>query len=220
MKQRLLETVGRSARLKVLNELKRTPTGMAVAELAGRLGMSYMGVKDLCIDLEKRGLLDTRRQPATIGRPLMLYRLTANAHELFPTASNALTIHLLEASQKLYGPSAPEKLLLVTFQRKAEEYQRRLKGTSLRERAKSLAALRDEDGHMTEWQPDADGEMRILEHHSPILDVLRAFPLVGKLETDLFSRLLKVPVRREEASASGLFCLTFSIQRPADESLG
>ncbi len=90
-RQRLLETVGRSARLKVLNELKRTPHGLPVAELAERLGMSYMGVKDVCTDLQKRGLLDTWRQPQKLGRPHMLYRLTQRAHDLFPTASNAMT---------------------------------------------------------------------------------------------------------------------------------
>ncbi len=210
MKQRLLETVGRSARLKVLNELKRSPKGLPVAEIAGRLGMSYMGVKDLCTDLEKRGLLDTWRQPAKLGRPQIFYRLTGNAHELFPATSNALTIQLLQAAQKLYGPSAAEKLLLVTFQAKADAYQRRIKGTTAAERAAELARLRDEDGHMTELRLDeASGEISIVEHHSPLLDVLRAFPLVAKLESDLFSRLLKVPVRREESAVSGLFCVTF-----------
>ncbi len=210
MKQRLLESVGRSARLRVLNELKRTPKGLPVGELATRLGMSYMGVKDLCIDLETRGLLDTWRQPVRHGRPLMLYRLTGKAHDLYPTASNPLTIEVLDAAQKLYGASAPEKLLLVTFQKKHEEYERRLAGQSLAARAESLARIRDDEGHMVEWQPPNEtGELRIIEHHSPILDILRAFPLVGRLEADLFQRLLKVPVQREEACASGLFCVTF-----------
>lgn len=215
MKQRLLESVGRSARLKVLNELKRTPAGLPVGDLAARLGMSYMGVKDLCTDLEKRGLLDTWRQPVQFGRPHMLYRLTAKAHELYPAASNALTIELLEAAQKLYGVSAPEKLLLLTFQKMAEGYQQRLKGDSLAQRAEHLARLRDEDGYMTEWQPAGDGgEMRIVEHHSPILDVLRAFPIVAKLEADLFHRALRAQVLREESSVSGLFCAIFSLREP------
>ena len=120
LKQRLIEQVGRSARLNVLNELKRTQ-GLPVADLATRLGMSYMGIKGLCIDLEKRGLVDTWRLPQKVGRPQMVYRLTQKAHDLFPTTSNAATIDLLEASQKLYGPAAPEKLLLLLFQKKTEE---------------------------------------------------------------------------------------------------
>jgi predicted ArsR family transcriptional regulator len=210
-RQRLLETVGRSARLKVLNELKRTPHGLPVADLAGRLGMSYMGVKDLCIDLEKRGLLDTWRQPQKLGRPHMLYRLTARAHELFPAASNALTIELLEAAHQLYGAAAPEKLLHITFQRQAEQWRERLRGETVRERAESLVRLRDAAGHMSELQTGEQGELRIVEHHSPILDVLHAFPLVAKLESDMIQRLLGAPVRREEAGVSGLYQVTFWI---------
>ena len=71
-----------------MNELKRTQ-GLCVADLAVRLGMSYMGIKGVCLDLEKRGLLDTWRSPQPLGRPLMLYRLTERAHDLFPTTSTA-----------------------------------------------------------------------------------------------------------------------------------
>jgi predicted ArsR family transcriptional regulator len=212
MKQRLLETVARSARLRILNELKRTPSGLAVGDMATRLGMSYMGVKDLCVDMEERGLLDTWRLPQKVGRPQMLYRLTTKAHELFPTASNEFTIDLLEAAQKLYGPSAPEKLLLVAMQRKADEYAGKLRGQTLPERAASLAALRDRDGHMSGVQSaESERALAIVEHHSPIFDVLRAFPIVAKLEADLFARLLGAPVRREETGVSGLYCATFWI---------
>src|SRR4051794_2788023 len=100
--------------------------------------MSYMGVKGICLDLHKRGLLDTWRQPQKLGRPLLLYRLTQRAHDLFPTTSNEMTIHLLEAAQKLYGPAAAEKLLLTLFQRQAEQYARRLNGDTVSERAKWL----------------------------------------------------------------------------------
>ena len=193
--------------MKIINELKRTQ-GLPVRDLADRLGMSYMGVKDMCVDLEKRGFLDTWRQPQRIGRPLMLYRLTQRAHELFPVASNPMTIELLESAQKLFGSAAPEKLLLLVFQRKTEHYQARLKGDAVAERAKWLARLRDHEGHMSGCEIVA-GEIRIVEHHSPILDLLRAFPLVARLEADMVARLLGTPVRREENSASGLFCATF-----------
>ena len=210
MKQSLIQQVGRSARLRVLNELKRTQ-GLCVGDLADRLGMSYMGIKGVCLDLEKRGLLDTWRQAQKVGRPLMLYRLTQRAHDLFPTASNEMTIQALEAARKLFGPSAPEKLLLVVFQQKTEHYQSRVKGETPAERAKWLARLRVHDGYMSECEIDEQGGVRIVEHHSPILDVLRAFPLVARLETDLFQRLLGTAVEREETTASALFRVTFHI---------
>ncbi len=208
MKQRLIEQVGRSARLRVLNELKRTQ-GLCVKDLAARLGMSYMGIKGICLDLEKRGLLDTWRSPRGVGRPQMLYRLTERAHDLFPTTSNAMTIDVLTAAQKLFGAAAAEKLLLVAFQTKSGDYAARLKGDTLAERAAALARLRDHDGYMSAFGEGKDGPPLIVEHHSPILDLLREFPLIARLEAEMFQRLLGVPVRREEACAGGLFRATF-----------
>ena len=182
-----------------------------MADLAERIGMSYMGVKGICLDLQKRGLLDTWRAPQKIGRPHLLYRLTQRAHDLFPTTSNALTIEALEAARKLFGPSAPEKILLVVFQQKTEQLRTRLKGETLAERAKWLARLRDHDGHMATCETDESGAARIVEHHSPILDLLRSFPLVARLESEMFERLLGVAVRREETCASGLYRADFHL---------
>lgn len=220
VKQRLLETVGRSARLKVLNELKRTPDGLPVGALAERLGMSYMGIKDLCVSLHRGGLLNTWRQPQKLGRPHLLYRLTDQANELFPSACNPLTIELLQASQKLFGTAAADKLLMVTFQRKAEQMEPRLRDGTLAERAATLARLRDQEGCMSGLAPAGESAtLRIVEHHSPILDVARAFPIVAKLEAELFSRLLRTPVRREESGVAGLFCATFHLSRDGSPAM-
>jgi len=210
MKQRLIQQVGRSARLRVLNELKRTQ-GLCVTDLAERIGMSYMGAKGVCLDLQKRGLLDTWRQPVKIGRPQLLYRLTQRAHDLFPTESNTLTLEALEAARKLFGPTAPDKLLLVVYQKRTEQYLAKLKGEAPAERAKWLARLRDHDGYMAECETDESGAVRIVEHHSPVLDILREFPLVAKLESDMFQRLLGTPIQREETNASGLYCAIFRL---------
>ncbi|HEY3901605.1 MAG TPA: hypothetical protein VGM54_23540 [Chthoniobacter sp.] len=213
MKQRLLQQVGRSARLRVLNELKRTQ-GLCVADLAQRIGMSYMGAKGVCVDLEKRGLLDTWRQPQKVGRPHLLYRLTQRAHDLFPTESNTLTLETLDAARKLFGPTAPDKLLLVVYQKRAEQYLTKLKGDTPADRAKWLARLRDHDGYMAECETNANGLVEIVEHHSPVLDILREYPLVAKLEADLFQRLVGTPIEREETSASGLYRVVFRLSAP------
>ena len=182
-----------------------------MSDLAERIGMSYMGTKGICLDLEKRGLLDTWRQPQKIGRPLLVYRLTQRAHDLFPTASNDLTIELLEAARKLFGAAAPEKLLLVVFQQKTENYLAKLRPGSLQERATWLARLRDHDGHMAECITEENGAVKIVEHHSPVLDVLQAFPLVARLETEMFQKILGVTVIRVETVVSGVYCATFEI---------
>lgn len=211
MNQKLISEIGKSQRLAIINRLKRTQ-GMSVKEIAAQLGMSYMGIKQHCVDLQKGGYLDTWRRPKPVGRPELIYRLTQRAHELFPVASHAMAIDLLDAAGRLYGPAAAEKLLFTIFQRKAEHYRAKLKGNTLAERARALAKLRDAEGCMADMEGVENGSsLRIVESHSPILDVLRAYPIVARLEAELFQRVLGTGVRREEKSAGGLYRCIFHL---------
>src|SRR5467141_4942907 len=114
MNQRLLAEIGRTQRLEILNSLKRTK-GMSVNELVDKMGMSYMGIKQHCLTLQRDGYLDTWRRPQKMGRPEMVYRLTRRSHDLFPADSNQFTLELFQAAQEIYGPNAPEKLLYSVF---------------------------------------------------------------------------------------------------------
>jgi predicted ArsR family transcriptional regulator len=211
--QRLIAEIGKSQRLRVVNRLKRTQ-GLSVGELAEALGMSYMGVKQHCIELERLGYLDTWRRPkaaAQVGRPELVYRLTRKALELFPSACNETTLMLLDAAQSLYGTVAPEKLLFLVFQRKTEGYVGRVKGATVAERATAFAAIRDAEGCMAELERDG-AALRVVEHHSPLADLLAAYPaLLPRLEQEMYSRVLRTPVKREQTEVSGLYCCVFRI---------
>ena len=193
-----------------MNALKRTQ-GMTVKEMGAQLGMSYMGVKGVCGELLRRGLLETWREPrpqSVAGRPRLVYRLTTRAHDLYPAATSSLTQELLQSSRKLFGPSAPEKLLMTVWHERTETLSSRMTGATLAERAESLTRLRDADGHMAV----AEKPGLIVEHHCPFIDVLRTYPLVAKLETDLFSKVLGTPVERGEHCAGGLYRAEFKFE--------
>ena len=98
MNQRLLAEIGRTQRLEILNSLKRS-RGMSVNELVEKMKMSYMGIKQHCLTLQRDGYLDTWRRPQKMGRPEMVYRLTRRAHDLFQADSNRFTIDLLQSIQ-------------------------------------------------------------------------------------------------------------------------
>ncbi len=59
-----------------------------------------MGVKQHCDELERQGHVDTWRRPKPVGRPEMIYRLTSK-HRLFPSTTNATTIEILQAANRL-----------------------------------------------------------------------------------------------------------------------
>lgn len=244
--------LSRGQRMEVLAMLKRTG-GLAVRGLADRMGMSYMGVKQYCLELEKQGFLEVHRQPrgeGRIGRPELVYRLTPRAHSLFPSATNNLTLELLEAVQRTYGAAAPEKLLFAVFQRRADAYAEMIRETgarSLSERVVAFSKLRDEEGcmshvdglpaHIARATPVApppetgegemllpfagedapvtepEGPVSIVEHRSPIADLANRYPIVSRLERDMFEKVLRVPVvRRDETPDAENYRVVFTVK--------
>jgi len=204
--------VGRSQRMRIIHALKKTQ-GLSVNELGERLKLSYMGVKQHCEELERQGYVDTWRRPKAVGRPEMVYRLTPKAQTFFPQATNAATIELLHAANRLYGHAAAEKLLYSVFAAKTEEYTRKVHGATVLELAEALAKIRDQEGYLSEFS--ASDRIAIIEYHSPIMDLLEAFPLVRRLEREMLERVLGVRIEREEKTASGLYQCSFVLQTTA-----
>jgi predicted ArsR family transcriptional regulator len=209
MNQQLLAEIGRTQRLEILNSLKRSK-GMSVNELVRKMKMSYMGIKQHCLTLQRDGYLDTWRRPQKMGRPEMVYRLTRRTHDLFQTDSNRFTLELLKSVQESYGPNAPEKLLYNMFERKTAALKSKAKGETVAERAKWLARMRDSEGYMAQFTTEEkEGGPQILECHSPIMNLLERYPIIGRLEQDLFEAVLGTSVRREETRNSGLYEAAF-----------
>jgi predicted ArsR family transcriptional regulator len=195
--------------MRIIDTLKKTQ-GLSVNELGERLKLSYMGVKQHCDQLERNGYVDTWRRPKPVGRPEMVYRLTPKAHVFFPSATNTTTIEILHAANRLYGHAAGEKLLYSVFAMKTEEYMRKLQGKTVLELAEMLVKFRDREGYMSELS--SSEPVAIIEYHSPIFDLLEAFPLVRRLEREMMERILGVRVEREEEMASGLYRCKFVFQ--------
>ena len=208
MNQRLLAEIGRTQRLEILNSLKRS-RGMSVNELVEKMKMSYMGIKQHCLTLQRDGYLDTWRRPQRMGRPEMVYRLTRRAHDLFQADSNRFTIDLLQSIQEIYGPNAPEKLLYSLYERKCASLKDKVKGATVAERAKALARIRDSESYMSQFTTEDEGGPQIIECHSPLMNVLDKYPIIGRLEQEMFEQLLGTKVRREETRNSGLYECAF-----------
>jgi predicted ArsR family transcriptional regulator len=204
-----ISEVGRSQRMRIIETLKKTQ-GLSVNELGERLKLSYMGVKQHCDELERNGYVDTWRRPKPVGRPEMVYRLTPKAQVFFPRATNTTTIEILHAANRLYGHAAGEKLLYSVFALKAEDYMRKLRGNTVFELAEMLVKIRDQEGYMSELS--SGDPVAIVEYHSPIFDLLDAFPLVRRLEREMMERVLGVRIEREEEMASGLYRCRFLFQ--------
>ena len=190
MKTKLLNRNPNSPKLSILREIKRSQ-GLSVTELCQRVGLSYMGIKQHCIGLEREGYVDTWRRPKGMGRPEKAYRLTEGAKEFFPSRYPQFSLHIYKAETARY-----------------EIKLQKLDGEA---RFRGLALLREEDGYMAEYSFDNSARLhRITEFNSAIADCLESFPVIHDYERQLFEKVLRTKVRREEERVGGLYRCTFT----------
>ncbi|MEZ5387780.1 MAG: hypothetical protein R3F13_19910 [Prosthecobacter sp.] len=208
----LLREMLRSPVLEIIRHLKGS-LGLTVKELCALMDMSYMGVKQHCVELEKSGFLDTWRRPRKAGRPEKLYRLTPKAEVLFGSPEPQLTLDLLSAAERVFGETAPSKLLFTHFQDKADLWEAKLqKAATLEERVKMLAKLRTADGCLSRCETGAEGGLMLVESHRPLSAVADKHAIVDELECAMIERLLESEVRRSVEEVSGLTRVTFHIK--------
>lgn len=208
---KVLRDIAKPQWFEIISHIKRS-TGLSVAELAKALGMSYMGVKQHCVELHKRGYLDTWRRPKAVGRPEKAYRLTNKADPLFAEVGNDFALTLLRTVGQTYGEAAAEKLLFGYFQERLVNYEKKIKGETLNERAASFSRIREMEGCLSSCENGPNGELRIVEYHSPFGEIIEEYPMILRMEEQMFERLLGVSVRRDEERASGLLRFVFTFK--------
>lgn len=211
MKSKLLRKLAKSQKYLILAEIKRSQ-GLSVSQLCERINLSYMGVKQHCVALEKDGYLDTWRRPKGMGRPEKAYRLTSTAQEFFPSEATHFTSEILKSISQVYGPAAPEKILYQIYQNQTVKMQSKVTGSALEDRARSFANLRDQEGYMSEYYFNPDVQRhQIIEYNSPILAIADQFPILTQLENTLIENVLGARVQREEERVSGLYKCQFTL---------
>ncbi len=210
MFSKVLRDIAKPQWFQIIHTLKRS-TGMSVTELSKALKMSYMGVKQHCVAMEKKGYLDTWRRPKAVGRPEKAYRLTVKADPLFPTVGHDMVVRILKVTERQIGPNEPERLLFGYFQDLGEDFAKLVKGKSVIEKATSLAKARDKAGYLSECLYDPKGGLRVVEYHNPMQPLFEQYPTAERMEESMFEKLLGTSVDREMEEASGLKCYVFQV---------
>ncbi len=194
----LFKDLSRPKLMDIVLLLKRSP-GMSVNELAAALRLSYMGVKQNCTMLEKKGYLDHWLRPkAGGGRPEKMYRLTRRTNVLFPNAACHLAIDMLEAAKEQFGEEGVLKLLSHHFEKQRARYAGKVRGRTLLEKAQSFAKVRQDEGHMSSCDFSAQDGLCLVEYHSAIAGLGETLALASELEAAMIGELLGCEVERIE----------------------
>src|SRR5687767_2585187 len=100
---------GRTRR--AIARLLKTEGAMDSAQLAKRLRLTPMGVRQHLYALQAEKLVVAEERPVPLGRPAKFWRLTRDADRLFPEAYAELSVALISAVGTSFGADGLKRVL-------------------------------------------------------------------------------------------------------------
>jgi predicted ArsR family transcriptional regulator len=200
----------KSTREKILQTLLRAPRS-TINELAEAVGINPISVRHHLTNLQMEGLVEAEEERHGVGRPRLVYLLTEDGLERFPTRYLRLTTRLLtQMKEKLPGAMVGE-LFKEVATGLADEHEEALKGLGVEDRLDLVKTLLAEEGFMVEWEKKND-EYHIHEITCPYLQVGQQHPEVCAVDETLISRMLSVPANKIQCILSGASHCTYVVK--------
>jgi len=185
---------------RAITKLLKTEGPIDSAQLAARLGLTAMAVRQHLYALQREGLVAAEERPVPIGRPAKFWRLTREADHLFPEAYAELSVALIDSVKDAFGEEGLERVLTSRCARQRTDYARQIKPADpLARKLRNLAKLRTEEGYMAEIKKEDDGSFLLVENHCPICAAANACQGFCSTELDLFRSVLGLGVTVERA---------------------
>ena len=190
-----------STRNRILETLAKKP-GATINELAAAVGINAISVRHHLTNLQAAGLVQAEEERHGVGRPRLIYSLTEQGMEKFPTRYLRLTSRLL----KQLKSALPPENLNAFFQQIANDlladYTDDLRGLSMEERLELLKKILSDEGFSVAWQKEAD-HYEIQEITCPYYKVSQSHPEVCTIDQTLISSILDVPTEQVQCILHG-----------------
>jgi DeoR family suf operon transcriptional repressor len=182
-----------------------------VKELAEVAGISPVSVRHHLSSLQANDLIQSEEVRHGVGRPLHVYSLTEEAHELFPTRYFRLTNRLLDEIKESLTDDALQLLLSSVADSMANGYANQLEGLPLEQRLRRLVELLDEEGFSAELER-RESEFMIREMSCPYLQIGMQHPEVCTIDQAFIAKALSLPVERVHCILDGDAHCAFSVR--------
>jgi predicted ArsR family transcriptional regulator len=199
----------KSTRDKILQTLLRRPRS-TISELAEAVGINPISVRHHLTNLQMEALVEAEEERHGVGRPRLVYFLTENGLEKFPTRYLRLTTRLLTQMKE----QLPQPVVSAMFKQVAtdlaSQHEEQLKGLTIEERLDALQDLLAEEGFVVEWEKK-DESYLIHEITCPYLQVGQNHPEICNVDETLISKMLAVPTSKVQCILSGAAHCTYVV---------
>ena len=141
----------KSTKDKILQTLLRKPR-VTINELAEAVGINAISVRHHLTNLTAEGLISADEERHGVGRPRLVYSLTEDGMEKFPTKYLRLTTRLLDQMKDSMPGPVVAKLFSQIAEDMANEYADQMKDLSMEERLDFVKAMLAREGFTVEWE--------------------------------------------------------------------
>jgi predicted ArsR family transcriptional regulator len=182
-----------------------------INDLAEAVGINPISVRHHLGNLEKEGLVEGQEERHGVGRPRLVYVLTDDGMEHFPTRYMRLTSRLLaQMKESMPGPVVA-KLFGQIAEDLASEYASDMKNLSMEERLDFVKEMLAQEGFTVEWEKKGT-QYQIHEISCPYYQIGIAHPEVCTVDQTLISKMLALPANKVQCILDGGSHCTYVIQ--------
>ena len=195
----------KSTKDKILQTLLRKPK-ITINELAEAVGINAISVRHHLTNLQMEGLIAADEERHGVGRPRLVYSLTEDGMERFPTKYLRLTTRLLaQMKESMPGPVVAQ-LFNQIAEDLASEYASQIKDMSMEERLEFVKEMLAQEGFTVEWEKKGS-DYQIHEISCPYYQIGVAHPEVCTVDQTLISKMLALPASKVQCVLDGgAFC--------------
>ena len=203
---------------------------VSAAELGDLLGFTPAAVRRHLDHLSREGVIEVKRVAKAgtgAGRPARRYVLSSQGQSKLGDDYLNIASSALNRLKQLAGEDAIKEFAVERFSAMERRYapEVELAGSDITARAMALSKALSRDGYVSSAAaveskaplPAALSSVQLCQGHCPVQQLAAEFPVFCETETEVFSRLVGVDVRRLSTLASGGHVCTTHIPtgRPA-----
>jgi predicted ArsR family transcriptional regulator len=191
----------KSTKDKILQTLLRKPK-ITINDIAEAVGINPISVRHHLTNLQMEGLVAADEERHGVGRPRLVYSLTEDGMEKFPTKYLRLTTRLLAQMKDSMPAPAVAKIFSQIAEDMANEYSDQMKNLSMEERLDFVKEMLAQEGFTVEWEKKGN-DYQIHEISCPYYQIGVAHPEVCTVDQTLISKMLALPASKVQCILDG-----------------
>ena len=184
----------KSTRERILQTLLENPRA-TISDLAKAVGINVISVRHHLTSLEAEGLIAAEEERHGVGRPRLVYGLTEQGLERFPTRYLRLTNRLLDQLKETLPAPVVNKIFTEMAVDLASSVKREARAMNIEERLDLIQRLLAEEGFSVQWEKQGS-QYHINEITCPYFHVGQSHPEVCTVDQTLISTVLEIPVEK------------------------